>query len=455
MARTYDLAIIGSGTAAQVVAARVRKAGWSVAVIDHRPFGGTCALRGCDPKKMLISGAEAIDATERMRGHGAKGAVAIDWRELIGFKRTFTDPIPAKQEESYAARGIDAFHGRARFTGRNTLAVEGQELTSRHVLIATGARPVPLRIPGEEHAITSDRFLELEQLPKRIVLVGGGYIAAEFSHIAARAGAQVTVLQRAERMLPAFDPDLVSWLMDRFTGLGVDVRTHTAVDRIDKYREHFVVHTRAPEGLQSVEADLVVHAAGRGPDLDDLDLDVGSVANADGRLELNEFLQSVSNPTVYAAGDAATKGPPLTPVSSHDAKVVAANLLQGNHQRPDYRGVPTVAFTIPPIAAVGLSETAAREQNRRFRVNVERVPTWYTARRLAEPIYGFKVLIEEKSEFILGAHLVGPQVDEVINIFALAMRNGVTARQLKSTIFAYPTGASDIGDMLKVTPSST
>lgn len=190
------------------------------------------------------------------------------------------------------------------------------------------------------------------------------------------------------------------------------------------------------------------------PDLDDLDLDAGDVANADGRLELNEFLQSLSNPTVYAAGDAAAKGPPLTPVSSHDAKVVAANLLQGNHQQPDYRSVPSVAFTIPPIAAVGLSEEAAREQNRRFRVNVERVPTWYTSRRLAEPVYGFKVLIEEDSELILGAHLVGPHVDKVINIFGLAIRNGITATQLKSTIFAYPTGASDIGDML-VTSSST
>lgn len=448
MARAFDLAIIGSGTAAQTASSRVRKAGWSVAVIDHLPFGGTCALRGCDPKKMLISGAEAIDAAERMRGHGVRGEIAIDWRELIAFKRTFTDPIPAKQEQSYAARGIDALHGRARFTGRDTLTVDGQEVAARHFLIATGARPVPLRIPGEKHAITSDRFLELEYLPKRIVLVGGGYVAAEFSHIAARAGAQVTVLQRAERMLPAFDPDLVSWLMDRFAGLGIDVRTQTTADRIDKDGELFVVHTSAPVGPQTVEAELVVHAAGRHPDIGDLELDAGGVAHANARLQLNEFLQSVSNDAVYAAGDSAAKGPPLTPVSSHDARVVAANLLQGNHRRPDYRGVPSVAFTIPPIAAVGLSEAAARDENRQFRMNVEQVPTWYTARRLAEPVYGFKVLIEQDSDLILGAHLVGPHADEVINIFGLAIRNGITATQLRSTIFAYPTGASDIGDML-------
>jgi len=192
----------------------------------------------------------------------------------------------------------------------------------------------------------------------------------------------------------------------------------------------------------------VVHAAGRGPDLEGLDLGAAGITVENGRLKLNEFLQSVSNPSVYAAGDAAAHGPPLTPVSSHDAKVVAANLLEGNHLQPDYRGVPSVAFSIPPIAAVGLTDTAAREQNRRFRINAERVPDWYSARRLAEPVYGFKVLIEEDTDLILGAHLVGPHADEVINILGLAIRHGLTATQLKSTMFAYPTGASDIGYML-------
>src|SRR5882724_11512065 len=154
--RTYDLVIIGSGTAAQVASSRVRAAGWSVAVIDHLPFGGTCALRGCDPKKMLISGAEAIDMARRMRGRGVTGDLAINWPDLIAFKRTFTDPVPAKQEQRLAERGIDAFHGKARFTGKTTLEVAGQTLDARHVLIATGARPVPLTFPGAEHLITSD-----------------------------------------------------------------------------------------------------------------------------------------------------------------------------------------------------------------------------------------------------------------------------------------------------------
>jgi glutathione reductase (NADPH) len=190
--KTYDLVVIGSGTAAQVASARVRKAGRAVTVVDHRPFGGTCALRGCDPKKILLSGAEAVDAARRMQAHGVAGELRIDWPELIAFKRTFTDPVPQKQEARYAAQGIDAFHGLAQFTGPDTVTVGGQELKARHILLATGARPVPLRFPGAEHIITSDRFLELESLPRRIVLIGGGYIAAEFSHMAARAGAQVS-----------------------------------------------------------------------------------------------------------------------------------------------------------------------------------------------------------------------------------------------------------------------
>jgi glutathione reductase (NADPH) len=151
---------------------------------------------------------------------------------------------------------------------------------------------------------------------------------------------------------------------------------------------------------------------------------------------------------VYAAGDAAAMGPPLTPVSSHDGKVVAANIIEGNRSRPVYRGVPSVAFTLPPIAAVGLSEVAARQRVGKVRVKSENVPDWYTARRVGESVYGYKTLVEEDSGRILGAHLVGPHADELINVFGLAIRHDLTVRDLKDAMFAYPTGASDIGYML-------
>ena len=445
---TYDVIVIGTGTAAQVASGRIRRAGRSVAVIDHRPFGGTCALRGCDPKKVLVGGTEAVDGARRMHGRGVSGELRIEWKELIAFKRTFTDPVPNKRAQSFSERGIDAFHGLARFTGADTIEVEGRALKGRHILIASGARPASLNFPGEEHLTTSDQFMELERLPARIVMVGGGYIAAEFSHIAARAGAKVTVLQRGERMLPQFDPDLVVWLMDKFAELGVEVRTQHTVKEIERRGNGYRIRAQTPNGEVVFEADLVVHAAGRVPDIDNLDLSAGDVAFEKGRLLLNGYLQSVSNPRVYAAGDVAEKGPPLTPVSSHDAKVVSANILQGNHHEPDYRGVPSVAFTLPPIAAVGLSEAAARKQGRKVRMKTARASDWYTARRVGESVYGYKTLVEEGSDQILGVHLVGPHVDEVINLYAMAIRHGLTAEHLKATIFAYPSGASDIGAML-------
>lgn len=373
--KVYDLAVIGTGTAAQVASSQIRAAGWSVAMIDHLPFGGTCALRGCDPKKVLVGGAEAVDLPRRMHSRGIVGHVKINWPDLIAFKRTFTDPVPANHERRYAQHGIDAYCGTARFTGPSTIEVDARRLQARHILIATGASPVPLRFPGAEHVITSDQFLDLAELPGSIVMVGGGYIAAEFSHIAARTGAKVTVLQRADRMLTRFDAELVGWLMDKFVEIGVEVRTSTTVEAVEAIGSGFRVRARSGDQTVAVEADLVIHAAGRGPDLDALNLDAAGVAVDKGRLVLNEFLQSVSNPVIYAAGDAAAKGPPLTPVSSHDGRIVAANLLEGNLHRPDYRGVPSVAFALPPIASIGLGEDEARAAGIKFRVKSERRKT--------------------------------------------------------------------------------
>lgn len=449
MSDPYDLVVIGSGTGAQTTIGRVRAAGWRVAVIDHRPFGGTCALRGCDPKKMLVSGEEGIDANIRMKGRGIDGDLRIDWPALMAFKRTFTDPIPAKQERSYAEKGVDAFHGQARFLDPETIEVAGLRLTAKHILIATGAQPVSLNIPGENLVASSDDFLDLEQLPARIVFIGGGYIAAEFSHLAARAGAQVAIIQRGPRLLPHFDPDLVSWLVPRFTELGVSVHTGATVTGVERCADALLVRAISRDGSELIlPGDLVVHAAGRVPALNDLDLEAGEVAVESGRLQLDDHLQSTSNSRVYAVGDAAGVGPPLTPVSSHDAKIVAANLLGGGGQKPDYRGVPSVAFTVPPIAAVGLGEHEAQEKGLSYRVNAASTPEWFTARRLNESVYGHKVLIDKDTDLILGAHLVGPNVDEVINLFAVAIRHGLTASDLKSTMFGYPTGASDIGYML-------
>jgi glutathione reductase (NADPH) len=248
--------------------------------------------------------------------------------------------------------------------------------------------------------------------------------------------------------LERFDADLVALLLERTRALGIDVQLRTEVRGVARSGSGFTVHSMSEGVSREFEGDLVVHGAGRMPALAGLDLDRAGVAWDQRGVKVNVFLQSVTNPAVYAAGDAAGSGPPLTPVAGVDAGVVAANLLDGNHQTPNYSGVASVVFTIPALASVGLTEEAARAQERKFRVRHERTGDWYTAKRVAEEAYGYKTLVEEGTERILGAHLLGPHAEEVINLFALAVRKGLTTRDLKEVIFAYPTAGSDLPYML-------
>ncbi|MGH7397078.1 MAG: FAD-dependent oxidoreductase, partial [Candidatus Rokuibacteriota bacterium] len=234
MERQFDLVVVGTGVAS-AVASRCREAGWTVAVADYRPFGGTCALRGCIPKKVLVSAAEALHAVRAMAGRGVRaGTASLDWPELMGVKREVTDPVPARTEEGWARAGVELFHGRARFVGPSTLEVGADRLVGRHVLIAAGATPAPLPFPGREHVATSEQFMELGTLPRRVVFVGGGYISFEFAHVAARAGAKVTILHRGMRPLEGFDPDLVDMLCHRTRSLGIDLHLTTEATAVEE-----------------------------------------------------------------------------------------------------------------------------------------------------------------------------------------------------------------------------
>jgi glutathione reductase (NADPH) len=197
------------------------------------------------------------------------------------------------------------------------------------------------------------------------------------------------------------------------------------------------------------EAELVVHGAGRVPEISDLNLATAGVQAEERGVRVNEYLQSISNPAVYAAGDAAASGlPQLTPAAAYEGRIVASNLLKGNHRSVEHRPVPTIVFTIPPLAAVGLSERAARQQSPQLRMNREDTSGWYSSRRVAEDCSGFKVLIEEGKDRILGAHVLGPHADELINVFALAMQTETPASKLKHALFGYPTLGSDVKYML-------
>ena len=448
MDHQYDLVVVGTGVTS-AVASRCREAGWTVAVVDSRPFGGTCALRGCVPKKILVSAAEAVDAARSMADKGVPaGTLMIDWDPLIRFKRSLVDPTPQRTEQAWAKMGIEQFHGRARFVGPASLAVGDDRLAGRRLLIAAGAMPAPLRFPGAERLTTSEDFLNLDRLPSRIVFVGGGYIAFEFAHIAARAGVRAMILHRGARPLEHFDPDLVDLLVKRTREVGIRVEVDTEVRGIEALGAELLVHAAQRGQDRRFEADAAVHSAGRVPEIDDLDLEAAGVERETRGVIVNEFLQSVSNPNVYAGGDAAASGPPLTPKGDHDVAVLVTNLLEGNHRTPNYDGIASAVFSVPPLASAGLTETAARAAGLRFHTNWRDTSAWFNTRRVGETTSGFKVLIEEQTDRIIGAHLLGPHADEMINVFAVAIRLGIPARDLKETLFAYPTHGSDIRFML-------
>lgn len=432
------------------MASRCAAAGWRVAIVDDQPPGGTCALRGCDPKKILVGAAGVADDALRMASHGLGGHLEVDWPALMRFKRSFTDPVPDKQRSGFSKKGIEFLPGHAEFAGPRTLRVANRELSAPKIVIASGASPARLGIDGEDHVTDSTTFLELDALPSRIAFIGAGYISFEFAHIVQRAGASATILGRGAP-LRQFDRDVVHRLVTHSRESGIDLQTDADVTGVERVGDTFQVHFRSGNTERNVVADLVVHGGGRTPNTAGLNLKSANVeVDNRGAVRVNEFLQSVSNSAVYASGDVALPegSIPLTPVGGHEAAVVAHNLLHGNTRSPDYRAIPSVVFTNPALATVGLTESAARERGIPVAVKTADTHEWYSSRRLRHPASMFKTLVHRESDQIIGAHLLGPHAEEVINIFALAMRNNIPASELRHMIFAYPTNASDLPYML-------
>jgi glutathione reductase (NADPH) len=450
MRKNFDLICIGTGSAASTVASECRAAGWDVAVVDKRPFGGTCAQRGCDPKKVLVGGAEVIDWMRRMTGKGISDSTAeIDWPALMRFKRTFTEPVPQARHDKFRKTGITTFSGTARFTGPASIQVGQDFIGAKHIVVASGMKPRPLGIPGENLVTISDQFLELDSLPARVIFIGGGYISLEFAHLAAIAGAKVTIVHRGHRPLKGFDPDLVDMLVAGMRERGMDLRLNAHAESIES-RDN-VLRLTARQGADTVyaEAEKIVHGAGRVPEIDDLDLEAAGIQWDHRGISVNEYLQSISNPGVYAAGDAsASPNPPLSPVAVYEGKVVAANLLHGNCEKADPGVVPSVAFTVPPLASVGMHEEQAVAAGIRFRKTFSDTHDWYSSRRIGERLSAFKTLIDVDSDQIIGAHLLGQNSDELINLLSLAMHAKIPASSLRTMIFGYPTHGSNLQYML-------
>lgn len=439
----FDVIIIGTGSGSSV-AQRCAAAGKKTAIIDSLPYGGTCELRGCDPKKVLVGIAHALSLNTRLQGKGIAIPAKPSWKDLMQFKKSFTEPVPAATEIALEKAGVTTYHGRAKFIAENTIELNENMLYAEKFVIANGAKPRKLSIPGDDLLIDSTAFLELDELPEDILLVGGGFIAFEFAHIVARFGVKATIVHRGEWPLEKFDNDLVNLLMKATRDLGVQIVLNADVKSITKENNQFVVHAIQEGKELAFPASLAVHAAGRTADIEDLGLEKINVATSKKGVIVNDYMQSVSNGYVYSCGDASDKGLPLTPVGGKEAVVLASNLLKGNHHKIDYGHIPSNVFTIPALAMVGLTEKEAVKNNINYRIHFEDTTKWYSSRRLNEPVSGFKILIDKETDQIIGAHLLGPHAEEIINIFALAMNTGLKAGDLKKTIFSYPTNASDI-----------
>ncbi|MFT6670314.1 MAG: glutathione reductase (NADPH) [Afipia broomeae] len=352
-------------------------------------------------------------------------------------------------EKGLTGNGVETLHGAARFTGTNTLEVDGKSYESRRFLVAAGAIPRPVTFAGADLMIDSTDFLNLEALPKRILFVGGGFVSFEFAHIAARAGAAPVIVDRGAKPLNAFDPDLVEMLIERSASVGVELRRKTEIVSVVEADGAFMVEVKSGGETRTIETDLVVHGAGRIAALAELNLEAASVAYGDKGIVVAPHLQSTTNSAVFAAGDSAdTEGMPLTPVAVIEGKVAASNILKDAQTAPDYTGIPTAVFTVPELARVGMLEEEATNAGHDVDVRFTDTGGWYSNYRIGEKSAAAKVLVDKSNGKILGAHLFGPEYGELINFFGLAIKLGLTANQLKSMTAVYPSVGSDLGSLL-------
>ncbi|ASI36009.1 pyridine nucleotide-disulfide oxidoreductase [Exiguobacterium sp. N4-1P] len=437
--RTYDCIIIGTGSAGNQAAYKFVEKGFRVAIIENFTPGGTCAQRGCDAKKILLTGSETKDAVERLLGYGLKGLISIDWRQLMERKNEYTRAIPEQTRARYDEIGIDYFHGEPRFLSKERIVVDDTELEAKHFLIATGLRPRELSIPGSERFLTSNEFLELRDVPRRLVCIGGGYISFEFAHLARIAGAEVTIVLRS-RPLKQFEQELVEVLLEATQALGIKI-VHSA--------EAVSYHgtTLQLSNDTTVETDVVLNATGRVASVDQLDLEKAGVEYEEKGIHVNEYLQS-STSNIFAAGDVALSGnPALTPFAGTEGSLAAHNMIEGPSRKLELLPVPSVVFTAPNVTQVGQTEAALKKANISYRGHLIDTSSWQTNVRIKDPFARAKVLIGDDDQ-ILGAHFIGVHAAELANYFSFAMQHRIPSSALQQTSFAYPTPASDISSLL-------
>jgi len=441
----YDFLVIGGGSGG-VRASRVAAGlGARVAVVEAAQLGGTCVNVGCIPKKLLSHAAHFSQLAEEARGFGWQlEQPRFDWPALIANKDREIERLNGVYGRMLAGAGVAVIHGRAKLSGPHSVQVNGRTLHARHILIATGGTPSLPDIPGIEHAITSNEAFHLPQLPRRVVVVGGGYIAVEFASIFNGLGAETTLLHRRQQLLRGFDADLGLHLGQEMAQLGVNFRWEDEIQAIDKQADG--LHLQLKSGEQLV-VDCVMYATGRVPLIEGLGLEAAGVkVNDQGAIEVDQHFCS-NVPSIHAVGDVVDRMA-LTPVALAEGSVVAHRLFgQGDKSAPDYELVPTAVFSHPQVGTVGLSEEAARVRFGAVQVFQSSFRP-LTNRMGAEPENVFlKLIVSKADQRVRGVHMVGEGAGELMQGFAVALQCGATKQQFDATIGIHPTVAEELVTM--------
>lgn len=440
----FDLIVIGAGSGGVRAARMAAATGARVAVCEQSRLGGTCVNLGCIPKKLFVYAAHVQEECEDAEGFGWDiGSRHFAWPRLIRAKDIEISRLNGVYERLLKNANVEIFNGHARLCGPHEVMVGERTLRGQRILVAVGSRPSVPDFPGAEHAHTSDAFFHLDELPARVVVIGGGYIAVELASVLHGLGARVTLCHRGEMFLRGFDDGIRRFLAAEMEKKGIAIRFAEAVRSIQKASEGLCVHFASGD---KVATDLVLAATGRLPRTDALGLDaVGVEMDARGAIVVDQEFRS-SVPSVFALGDVIDRYQ-LTPVALAEAMAFVRIHFENKPSRPDYEYIPTAVFSLPNVGTVGLSEESARQQFRKIAVYQSEF------RALKHTLSGrnertlMKLIVDDETERVLGCHMVGADAGEIIQGFAVSLRCGATKTQFDQTIGIHPTAAEEFVTM--------
>ena len=437
---SFDFFVIGAGSGGVRAARMAAGMGVRVAVAEASALGGTCVNLGCIPKKLYSNAAHYAEGFEEARGYGWNVAEpTLDWARLKANRAAEISRLNGIYERLLLDAGVTLLRGRARLVDPHTVEVNGQRFEARHVLVATGGQPLMPEVPGRQLAVSSDDMFDLARFPSQLVVVGAGYIACEMASIFRGLGAQVTQLVRGPQLLRGFDADVAMFVMDEMRKKGVDIRLLTKIESMQSVDGRVAV--RLHDG-QTLLADTVLSATGRGPNTAGLGLqEAGVTVGPRGEVIVDDHYQS-NLPSVHAVGDV-TDTVQLTPVALAEAMVLVDHLFGNATRRMHYELIPTAVFTHPNIGTVGLTEAQARAKYAAVRVyRSDFKALRHTLSGSSERTL-MKLVVDDASDLVVGAHMVGADAGEIIQGFAVALRAGATKAVFDSTIGIHPTVAEE------------